>query len=147
MLRMLLLMLMLMSRIPSLIAMVPEEPEPEIEQSIPEYDSTSEYVSYEDGVLTAYKGVNWYNGHKETYYNLDMSGIIYRAKNEWGLEGEYWIREDGAKMFGEYVIVAANLSVHPRCSLVETSLGTGIVLDTGGFAEWNAEQIDIATSW
>lgn len=27
-----------------------------------------------DSVLTASKGVNYYNGNKETYYNLDMSG-------------------------------------------------------------------------
>ena len=59
----------------------------------------------------------------------------------------YWVREDGVKMYGDYVIVAANLDVHPRGSTVETSLGTGIVLDTGGFAAENPTQVDIATDW
>lgn len=96
--------------------------------------------------LTAYKGVNYYNGNKETYYNLDMSGVISNAKNM-GIEGEYWVREDGVKMYGDYVIVAANLDVYPRGSTVETSLGMGIVLDTGEFAIYNQNQIDIATNW
>ena len=42
---------------------------------------------------------------------------------------------------------AANLDVHPRGSLVETSLGTAIVVDTGGFADSNPNQIDIAVNW
>ena len=44
-------------------------------------------------------------------------------------------------------MVAANLNVHPRGSIVETSLGLGIVCDTGGFASGNATQLDIAVSW
>ena len=42
---------------------------------------------------------------------------------------------------------AANLNVHPRGSLVETSMGTAIVCDTGGFAYSNSTQLDIATTW
>lgn len=99
-----------------------------------------------DGVLTAFKGVNYYGEQKETYYNLPMDGVISIAQSQ-GIEGEYWVREDGVKMYGNYVIVAANLDVHPRGSLIETSLGTGIVLDTGGFAATNHTQVDIATAW
>lgn len=99
-----------------------------------------------DNKLTAYGGVNYYDGHKETYYNLNMSQVVANAQAQ-GIEGEYWVREDGVKMYGDYVIVAANLNSHPRGSLVETSLGTGIVLDTGGFASYNSEQYDIATDW
>lgn len=99
-----------------------------------------------DGVLTASNGVNYYGNQKETYYNLPMEGVISIAKSQ-GIEGEYWIREDGCKMYGDYIIVAANLDTHPRGSLVETSLGTGIVLDTGSFAESNPHHIDIATDW
>ena len=99
-----------------------------------------------DGVLTASKGVNYYGNQKETYYNLPMDGVISIAKSQ-GIEGEYWVREDGCKMYGDYIIVAANLDTHPRGSLVETSLGTGIVLDTGSFAESNPHHIDIATDW
>ena len=75
-----------------------------------------------------------------------MNGVINNAKAQ-GIEGEYWVREDGVKMYGDYIIVAANLDNYPRGSLVETSLGTGIVLDTGEFAVNNPEQFDIAVDW
>lgn len=99
-----------------------------------------------DSVLTASKGVNYYNGNKETYYNLDMSGCVSIMRNM-GNTDEYWVREDGCKMLGNYIMCAANLDVHPRGSLVETSLGTAIVVDTGGFADSNPNQIDIAVNW
>lgn len=100
-----------------------------------------------DGVLTASKGVNYGPTGKETYYNLNMNGVITNAKNM-GIEGEYWVREDGVKMYGDYVIVAADLNQHPRGSLVESSLGTGIVLDTGGFAtNGSGVALDIAVDW
>ena len=104
------------------------------------------------GKLTRSSGVAWFEGHKETFYNLDMTGVINWARirlpedmRDW----EYWIREeDGLKMYGDYVIVAADQSIHPYGSLVMTSLGVeGIVLDTGTFIYSNSEQIDIATNW
>ena len=98
------------------------------------------------GKLTKRGGVYWFGNQKETYYNLDMSGIVRRAKND-GIEGDYWVRSDGAKMYGDYIMIAANWSVHPYGSIVQTSLGAGIVLDTGGFAANNPNQVDIATSW
>lgn len=95
--------------------------------------------------LNKYSG--WVKGPsgKETYYNLDMSRIV-RMMQARGF-GEYWVRSDGAKMLGDYVMVAANLTVHPRGSLVETSLGTGLVCDTGSFAYSDPEQIDTAVTW
>lgn len=96
--------------------------------------------------LNARDGVNYYNGRKETYYNLPMELVIENARRN-NIRGQYWLREDGAKMFGHYVIVAAPLDIHPYGSIVETSLGEGIVLDTGAFAEVNKNQIDIATGW
>lgn len=83
---------------------------------------------------------------KETYYNLDMSGVVSIMEGM-GIEGPYWVREDGVKMYGDYVMVAADLSIHPRGSLVETSLGTGIVCDTGTFIYSNPTQLDIAVAW
>lgn len=83
---------------------------------------------------------------KETYYNLNMNGVVSIMRSS-GNSDEYWVREDGVKMLGNYVMVAANLSVHPRGSLVETSLGMGIVCDTGGFAYTNQNQLDIAVAW
>ena len=83
---------------------------------------------------------------KETYYNLDMSGVI-SIMRRMGNTDEYWVRDDGCKMLGDYIMCAANLSVHPRGSLVESSLGTCIVCDTGGFASHNSNQLDIAVTW
>lgn len=127
-----------------------EEPVPESEQA-PE--STSEQTPSTDAssstggsVLNKQMGVNQGPSGKETYYNLDMSRVVENMHNQ-GFEGEYWVRDDGVKMFGDYVIVAANLDVHPRGSIVESSLGPAIVCDTGGFAESDPNQLDIATSW
>ena len=50
-------------------------------------------------------------------------------------------------MLGDYVMVAANFGLRPRGSLVPTSMGMGIVCDTGGFAAANPTQLDIATAW
>lgn len=96
------------------------------------------------GVLTAAKGVNYNsNGVKETYYNLPMGGVVSIAKSQ-GIEGEYWVRDDGVKMYGDKVIVGANFKTYPRGTVVETSLGTGIVLDTGYVGE---QHFDIAVDW
>lgn len=96
--------------------------------------------------LTKSKGVNQGPSGKETYYNLPMGGVI-KTMRRMGNNDKYWVREDGCKMLGDYIMIAANLKVRPRGSLVETSLGTGIVCDTGGFAKRNPKQIDIAVNW
>ena len=83
---------------------------------------------------------------KETYYNLNMSGVV-SIMRRMGYDYEYWVRDDGVKMFGNYVMIAANLNIRPRGSLVQTSLGMGMVCDTGTFARRNPTQIDIATAW
>lgn len=99
-------------------------------------------------VLTKKGGVNYFGQQKETWYNLPMQRVLNRAhKVFWTDDRVYWIDDRGVKRFGSYIIVAADYSVHPYGSLVETSLGTGIVLDTGRFAEANNTQIDIAVSW
>ena len=43
----------------------------------------------------------------------------------------YWIRSDGVKMLGDYVMCAADFSYEPRGTITSTSLGTAIVVDTG----------------
>lgn len=83
---------------------------------------------------------------KETYYNLDMSTCVSNLKGM-GYNGSYWVRSDGCKMFGNYIMVAANLSKHPKGSIVKCSRGLAIVADTGGFAKNNPNQLDIATNW
>ena len=86
---------------------------------------------------------------KETYYNLNMSGCVRIMRRLGYSEAKYpyWVRSDGVKMFGDYVMVAASLDIRPKGSLVPTSLGMGIVVDTGGFAKKNKTQLDIAVTW
>lgn len=79
----------------------------------------------------------------ETWYDLDMSKVVANAQTA-GISCEYSVREDGVKCFGEWVIVASHPSI-PRYSLVETSLGTGIVLDRHEMDDRNL--YDIATDW
>lgn len=86
---------------------------------------------------------------KETYYNLDMS-VCVRIMRRMGFSEEeypYAVRSDGVKTLGGYVMVAANLGIRPKGTLIETSVGTGIVVDTGGFAKRNRTQLDIAVNW
>lgn len=83
---------------------------------------------------------------EETYYNLNMKKCVQRL-HDLGYEGEYWVREDGVKMFGDYVMVAANFDIRPLGTIVETSLGFGIVSDCGEFVEDNPTQIDVAVTW
>ncbi|MBR2805554.1 MAG: hypothetical protein IKE18_02095 [Oscillospiraceae bacterium] len=96
--------------------------------------------------LSPWRGAVYFGIQKETYYNLPMNGVISIAHSR-GIEGEYWVNEYGCKMLGDYIMVAANWGVHPYGSLVTTSLGMGIVVDTGEFAADNAYQIDVATTW
>lgn len=108
------------------------------EQQQSQPSNTQTVYSGNGSGLTQSSGVNYYNGNKETYYNLDMSGVIANAQ-AMGIQGNYWVRSDGVKMYGDYVIVAAQMN---KGSIIQTSLGAGIVLD------WcPAGTIDIATTW
>jgi uncharacterized protein YabE (DUF348 family) len=82
--------------------------------------------------------------HRETYYDLPMKSVMGNC----GAGGVYSVRADGAKVdSGGNIIIAANLSRYPRCSIVETSLGPGKVYDTGGFAAKHPDGFDLATDW
>ena len=86
---------------------------------------------------------------RETYYNMDMSYCIsrMRAKGYSEKEYPYWVRDDGCKMLGQFVMVAANFRIRPLGTILETSRGWGIVVDTGGFVSNYPKGIDIATTW
>ena len=116
-------------------------------------------IAFQEALRTQTRNPNWDgpvlsrgNGSvhgpsgKETYYNLNMNGVV-NIMRRMGNTDEYWVRDDGCKMLGNYIMCAANLRVHPRGSLVESSLGTCIVCDTGGFARGNSNQLDIAVTW
>ncbi len=110
------------------------------------YDIVQSAYSYSGGKLSRSSGTASGPNGKETYYNLNMSGVV-RTMRGMGNTDAYWERKDGCKMLGNYIMVAANLSRHPRGSIVKTSLGLAIVCDTGGFASRNPTQIDVATNW
>ena len=86
---------------------------------------------------------------KETYYNLPMTKVVETMRKKGFSEEDYpYIeRADGVKCLGEYAIVAASLEKYKRGDIVDTSVGKGIVCDTGEFAMSNPDQIDIAVTW
>ena len=86
---------------------------------------------------------------KETYYNLPMQGVVNRMRRL-GYDAEnypYYIREDGAKCLGPYILCAASFEIRPIGTILETSRGKAIVADTGSFARSNPTQIDLAMQW
>jgi len=99
--------------------------------------------------LTKSRGAQYWTdskgiSHRETYYDLNMSAVMQSC----GQGGYYTVRPDGAKVDAQgYILIAANYSNYPKCSLVETSLGTGKVYDTGGFAARYPNGFDLATDW
>jgi len=91
------------------------------------------------GYFTDSQGVS----HRETYYDLPMNAVMGACGG-----GTYAIRADGAKVDRDgYILIAANYSRYPRCSIVETSMGLGKVYDTGGFAAHHPDGFDLATDW
>lgn len=118
-----------------------EEPksEPEPEPIIYNYSG--------GGVLTPSGGTANGPSGFETYYNLDMTGVIDIMSSYGYSQSDYWVRDDGCKMLGDYIMVAANLDIRPRGTILECSLGAAIVCDTGGFAYNDPYQLDIAVNW
>lgn len=101
--------------------------------------SSSQTLNPRDGVFYGPSG-------KESYYNLPM-GRVVEYMHDLGYDYEYWIRKDGAKMFGDYVMVAADLSIKPKGTVLNTSLGKAIVCDTGAFARKDSTALDVAVAW
>lgn len=110
-----------------------------------------------NGHVTSFSGIYHGPGGLETYYNLPMGGVISIMRGM-GFDEEnwpYWVREDGCKMLGDYVMVACNLQLRPRGTLIETSMGMGIVCDTDDtfqdtgneFLSNKLYQTDIAVNW
>ena len=88
------------------------------------------------GVLTKSKGVNYFNGHKETWYSqrvLPGGGLNIPGRH---VASDGTIRDEN-----DYICVAS--SDYPKGTIVETSLGTGKVYDCG----CASGIIDIYTDW
>jgi len=118
----------------------------------PESESESELIiynyNYSSGeILTPSSGVAYGPSGFETYYNLDMTGVINVMSSYGYSQSDYWVRDDGCKMLGNYIMVAANLDIRPRGTILECSLGPAIVCDTGHFSYNNPYQLDIAVNW
>lgn len=111
--------------------------------------TTKPVSSWTGDVLSKSKGVVNGPSGKESYYNLNMTKIVSAMRSAGYSEEEYpyWIREDGVKMLGQYVMVAANYEIRPKGTIIESSLGYAIVCDTGGFVKRNPTQIDVAVNW
>lgn len=115
--------------------------------SLPDDDSGN-HLTQEGGIFQGPSG-------KETYYNMNMAKILYNIQHgEGGFEHceemrdmKYSVRDDGVKMIGPYIMVAANLQTHPKGSIVETSLGTAIVVDQCEAAASDRTLLDVATAW
>ena len=86
--------------------------------------STVSETSWDGPVLNSFVGIVQGPSGSETYYNLDMSGVVSIMKNL-GYDYNYWVRDDGVKMYGDYVMCAADLSIRPKGTILETSLGPG----------------------
>lgn len=123
------------------------------------------------GHLTAAKGVIDYKSAdgkhmSETWCPLGVSQLVKNIQQYEHIYYKQWTREDGVQMYGPYVIVAADVKGRKECGgvnqdatynygdIVETSLGTGIVMDYCGRSnslrkETNGEQthFDIYTDW
>ena len=142
---------------------VEPEPEPEPEPvaipadsltAVPETAAVEEPVytepqpshTWNGEVLNPWIGVVYGPSGKETYYNLNMNGVIALMQDA-GYNYEYWVRSDGVKMYGDYVMAACGFQVRPRGTIVESSLGTAICADTGTFSYTDPYQIDIAVDW
>lgn len=93
-------------------------------------------MPHEEGVLTKKKGVNYFNGHRETYYSqkvLPGGGLKIPGRH---VASDGTIRDaDG------YICVAS--SDYPKGTVVQTSLGAGKVYDTG----CASGTIDLYTDW
>lgn len=88
------------------------------------YGGGSYYSEGGSGVLTRSGGVNWFNGRRETWYSqrvLPGGGL--------SIPGRHVYSDGTIRDADGYICVAA--SDLPYGSIVETSLGTGKVYDTG----------------
>lgn len=82
---------------------------------------------------------------QETYYNLPMEKVIENMRKMGYTEADYpyYVREDGVRMLGDFIMVAADLNKYPKGTVVMTTLGQGIICDKCE----HAQELDIAVEW
>lgn len=117
------------------------EPEPKEKKRTEKH-----YIYSNENTLNRRNGVFYGPSGKESYYNLPMARVVsYMRTLEYRYP--YWVRNDGVKMLGDYVMVAADLKIRPKGTILQTSLGPGIVCDTGTFVAQDPTALDIAVDW
>lgn len=104
------------------------------------------YIYAGRNTLNPYDGVFYGPSGKESYYNLPMEKVVEYMQAE-GFNYSYWVRKDGVKMFGDYVMVAADLTYRPKGTILATSLGPAMVCDTGEFIYIDSTALDVAVAW
>ncbi len=93
-------------------------------------------------------GIAYGPSGKETYYNLNMDGIIKIMEKYGYTKDDHDVSDQGVHMLGDYIMVAADLSKHPRGSIIPTTLGQAIVCDTGAFVTNGSDvEVDVAVTW
>ena len=123
------------------------EEEPEVEEETEtDIEIETEYI-YEGKKLNSVIGTVSGPSGKETYYNLPMN-VVVKYMEDLGYNYSYWVRDDGCKMYGNYIMVATDTRRIPKGTIIETSLGLGIVCDHCESAAGSSEiWLDIATTW
>ena len=100
------------------------------------YTAPSNTESASGDQLTASKGVVYYNGHRETYYSQKVL-----PGNGLDIPGRH-VAEDGTVRDADNYICVASSDLE-KGSVVETSLGTAKVYDSG----CASGTVDIYTNW
>ena len=95
--------------------------------------------------------IEWPSG-TETWYDLPMKKVIKYMRDLWYTEDKwynFWIRGDWVKMFGKYVMVAANVDIRPKWTIIKTSLWEWMVCDKCDRAHIPGQKklVDIAVDW
>ena len=100
-------------------------------------------VEWEGKTLNSFDGVVSGPSGQESYYNLDMTGVIAAMKSL-GYDYAYQERQDGVKTLGGYVMVAVNdLNARPKGTIIDTTLGKAIVCDKCEIPG----RVDVAVNW
>ena len=117
-----------------------EETEDEIIEEIEE-----EIIILPNLMLTSELGRVQGPQNEESWYNLPMHNVINKMRSIGYTEADYlyYVREDGVKMLGDFIMIAANLSEYPRGTVVQTSLGQGLICDKCE----HGQELDIAVDW
>lgn len=131
-----------------------EEAEAIVDESTQLIDDVEELVTdmsakVDAAHLTASGGVFYGPSGKEKWYNADMSNVVEYMQDHGFPEDSYpyHVREDGVKCIGDYILVAADTTVRPKGTILETSLGVAVVADHCVEAEKVSGLVDIAVDW